>query len=73
MAYLYWWLSSCLLEYNLCNLNPCENGASCDNLPDDFNCTCAVGYSGRTCSEGMYAVLCFIYHVSDIYVVQQKY
>ena len=31
---------------------PCMNGATCLNLPGDYNCTCAPGYEGLNCDMG---------------------
>ncbi len=33
-----------------CLPNPCKNGGSCTNLPDDFMCNCFGGWSGKTCT-----------------------
>ncbi|XP_031554735.1 protein eyes shut homolog isoform X2 [Actinia tenebrosa] len=38
-------------------LNPCQNGATCidkkSGLQDDYNCTCAPGFTGRNCTENV--------------------
>nr|XP_054750320.1 uncharacterized protein LOC129256034 [Lytechinus pictus] len=43
----------------LCSSNPCENNAGCtvdyNNL--NFTCSCAVGYSGRLCSDSSSVLL----------------
>ncbi|XP_063952195.1 mucin-3A-like isoform X1 [Lytechinus pictus] len=43
----------------LCSPNPCENNAGCtvdyNNL--NFTCSCAVGYSGRLCSDSSSVLL----------------
>ena len=40
----------CEIDVDICGqLNPCENGAKCTNLPDDYECRCADGYRGRNC------------------------
>ena len=54
----------CLLVNNMCTSGPCLNGASCTNLPDDFDCTCMSGYAGKTCQDCKYSVLkCSCYRV----------
>ena len=34
-----------------CSSSPCLNQATCTNLPNSFNCTCAPGYVGATCAD----------------------
>jgi len=34
---------------NMCRSNPCLNGATCDNAPNDYSCICAPGYTGFNC------------------------
>ena len=34
-----------------CQDKPCQNGATCVKLNDDFKCTCAAGFTGKTCSS----------------------
>ena len=40
-------------DVDLCNPNPCENGALCKNTPrgDDYFCYCPKGLHGKNCSE----------------------
>ena len=33
-----------------CSSGPCENGGTCIDLFNDFNCTCPLGFTGRNCS-----------------------
>ncbi|CAC5361885.1 unnamed protein product [Mytilus coruscus] len=35
--------------YNSCASGPCKNGGSCTNIPDDYQCTCTHGWSGKNC------------------------
>lgn len=32
-----------------CLSNPCDNGASCENLVNAYRCHCAPGFSGTHC------------------------
>ena len=41
-----------LIETDECDSNPCENGATCNNYVNEFNCSCAAGYEGTLCETG---------------------
>ncbi|XP_033640821.1 hyalin-like [Asterias rubens] len=32
-----------------CNSNPCQNGATCTNTMEGFDCACVLGFNGTTC------------------------
>ena len=34
---------------NNCASNPCNNGAKCTSLKDDYTCLCKPGFKGRDC------------------------
>ena len=36
-------------EIDECSSNPCQNNGTCEDLVDNFNCTCVSGFQGRTC------------------------
>ncbi|XP_062600299.1 uncharacterized protein LOC134261927 [Saccostrea cucullata] len=36
-----------------CEGSPCNNGATCVDLPKGFTCQCAAGYTGGTCQENI--------------------
>ncbi|XP_052808437.1 fibropellin-1-like [Mya arenaria] len=36
-------------EINECAPNPCINGGTCNDLVNEFTCTCATGFKGITC------------------------
>lgn len=38
---------------DLCTVNPCNNGGSCEIDGDSFKCTCQTPYKGRTCEKGI--------------------
>ena len=31
---------------------PCKNGATCNNKPGSYSCSCSAGWTGRDCDEG---------------------
>ena len=40
------------LDIDECAVGPCgDNGASCEDLVNDFKCTCKPGFTGATCDE----------------------
>lgn len=45
-----------ILDIDECNLDPCQNGATCTEGTASFLCTCAPGWTGTTCDEGNYSV-----------------
>lgn len=69
-----------LAEYNLlllpfadiddCLPNPCQHGGNCTDEINDYNCTCAAGYTGKDCEIGNYLLVmlsprnqCRIHHL----------
>ena len=43
-----------VIDINECESRPCKNGGTCKNLINDYSCTCALGYSGKSCETGKY-------------------
>ena len=43
-----------LLDVNECESNPCQNGGTCGDEINSYNCSCLAGYSGLDCESGMY-------------------
>ena len=31
---------------------PCKNGATCNNKPGSYRCSCSAGWTGKDCDEG---------------------
>ncbi len=48
-------LSFFILDIDYCDSNPCQNGATCENSSNGFDCYCAPGTSGAFC-EGILSV-----------------
>ena len=42
----------CLTDTNECSSDPCQNGALCVDVQNQFNCVCAVGFEGIYCETG---------------------
>ncbi|XP_071804899.1 uncharacterized protein [Asterias amurensis] len=36
-----------------CNSSPCQNGATCTNTMEGFDCACALGFNGTTCDTNI--------------------
>ena len=39
-------------DVNDCMPNPCENGGSCTDGFNEYNCSCVAGYTGTDCETG---------------------
>eukprot|EP00118_Oscarella_pearsei_P024457 m.306112 g.306112 ORF g.306112 m.306112 type:complete len:2176 (+) comp40977_c0_seq1:115-6642(+) len=44
-------VSGSCVDINECASNPCQNGATCLNGDNKFECLCAVGYEGASCQS----------------------
>ncbi|XP_052094473.1 protein crumbs-like isoform X1 [Mytilus californianus] len=40
-------------DINECWSNPCQNGATCNDLPNSFNCTCPHLFNGTNCENNL--------------------
>ena len=40
-----------------CASSPCQNGGTCTDMVDGYNCTCAAGYDGENCEYGSSVIL----------------
>jgi Notch-like protein len=45
----YFFISKLVEDINECSPDPCKNGATCRDLVNNFECTCAAGYDGSNC------------------------
>ena len=52
MKLKFWCTNHVCLETNECDSTPCENGGSCSDKINSFQCTCQDGYTGNTCQGG---------------------
>lgn len=41
---------------SLCEPNPCENGGTCQDTENDYECTCIDGWGGKNCETGMWEI-----------------
>jgi hypothetical protein len=39
----------CGIDVDECAIDPCLNGATCNNLVGNFSCSCVVGWEGKQC------------------------
>ena len=39
-------------DINECSPDPCQNGATCQDLVGSYRCDCKAGYSGNNCETG---------------------
>lgn len=44
---------NCEDTFNDCEHNPCKNGGTCVDLPNNFQCRCVPGFVGTDCSENV--------------------
>ena len=39
----------CTTEIDECEISPCNNGANCTDLVNDYKCECLPGFQGKDC------------------------
>ena len=42
------------LDIDECASRPCQNGGTCNDGINQYNCDCVPGYSGGQCETGIY-------------------
>ena len=45
---------SIFIDIDDCEVSPCKNGGTCKDKTNDYECTCAPGYTGKSCENGKY-------------------
>ena len=43
-------------ELDECESDPCENGGTCEDEINAYNCVCAPGYNGTQCDSGRHNI-----------------
>ena len=43
-----------VLDNNECYSRPCQHGSTCNDLINDYSCTCLPGFIGKDCEHGNY-------------------
>ena len=49
-----WTGKNCDANIDDCAGDPCVNGGTCEDLVNDYACTCATGFSGKSCEGNFY-------------------
>ena len=42
-----------LLDIDDCSPDPCQNSGTCEDLVNDYNCTCVTGFTGKSCETDL--------------------
>lgn len=63
----------CGAEINECLSNPCVNGGVCEDLLDQYVCTCKLGYTGTTLPTitriCVFPVICIVWTLGGLVYV----
>ena len=56
---------NCITDIDECASDPCQNGGTCNDFVDAFNCTCdgAGGYSGENCEGRLYFEVGYVHQL----------
>jgi Notch-like protein len=46
---LTFWYVILFSDINECSSDPCNNGGTCKDLVNKYECTCVAGYDGMNC------------------------
>ena len=63
-------ISSSFTDTNECDSTPCQNGGTCADQFNKFNCTCPAGYTGATCQTGKWVVCHFFVSMENGHAAQ---
>ena len=55
-----------LIEIDECDSIPCQNGGTCNDYINFYNCSCQPGYDGVNCETGIIAI--FNEEISKLYI-----
>lgn len=47
---------SCQTALSTCYSSPCQNGATCLDMNEDYLCSCVTGYTGKRCEIDLYGL-----------------
>ena len=50
-----------LTDFDECGSNPCQNGGTCQDGLNTYQCSCASGYSGTYCEKGASQIIYQLY------------
>ena len=57
-------------DINECIPDPCQNGGSCTDVVNDYNCTCVLGFNGTNC-ENSTSITYLVYFKNLVMRVQE--
>lgn len=49
MTILIHFVSSCQININECDPNPCQNGGTCQDSENRYECVCSASFTGERC------------------------
>ena len=46
-----WWNNYFAADIDDCAINPCQNGANCEDGINEYRCECEPGWQGTNCEQ----------------------